>query len=235
MSACYDASALQHALATKEEFLPLGPETRAHVCLRPTVYASPYRNARPVIVFDVLFRLLRHLYGDTHVTYVPNIRTSRTRSTRARPRRASPSRTDERTAKQYHEDVAALGCLTPTHEPRETDHIAAMIAMNERLIARPCLCGGSHVLYVFLEVRLRQLARRSLDEMIAGARVEVAPYKKNPMDFVLWKPSTRDNPAGIRHGERGPPRLAIECFHSTKSIGFFLYGATSTRAAAIIS
>src|SRR5436309_2122537 len=183
---------------TKEEFSPLDPKhLRMYVC-GPTVYDFAHiGNARPVIVFDVLFRLLRQLYGDAHVTYVRNITDVDDKiNARAAEEGISIRALTERTAQQFHEDVAALGCLPPSHEPRATEHIAAMIAMNERLIATGhAYEAEGHVLYnVSSKPDYGKLARRSLDEMLAGARVEVAPYKKNPMDFVLWKPSTEDQP-----------------------------------------
>ena len=200
---------------TKEEFVPLDPKhVRMYVC-GPTVYDFAHiGNARPVIVFDVLFRLLRHLYGDAHVTYVRNITDVEDKiNARAAEEGISIRELTERTAKQFHEDVAALGCLAPTHEPRATDHIAAMIAMNERLIAAGhAYVAEGHVLYdVSSKPDYGKLARRSLDEMIAGARVEVAPYKKNPMDFVLWKPSTPEQPGWDSPWGRGRPGWHIEC------------------------
>src|SRR6266567_9474475 len=130
---------------TKEDFVPLDPKrVRIYVC-GPTVYDFAHiGNARPVIVFDVLFRLLRHLYGDTHVTYVRNItdvddrineRAAQIAAEHNIPVELARAELTEKTANQFHEDVAALGCFAPTHEPRATDHIAAMIAMNERLTA----------------------------------------------------------------------------------------------------
>src|SRR5258706_4771009 len=200
---------------TKEDFVPLDPKrVRIYVC-GPTVYDFAHiGNARPVIVFDVLFRLLRHLYGDAHVTYVRNITDVEDKiNTRAAEEGISIRELTERTAKQYHEDVAALGCLAPTHEPRATEHIAAMIAMNERLIAvGHAYVAEGHVLYdISSKPDYGKLARRSLDEMLAGARVEVAPYKKNPMDFVLWKPSTPEQPGWDSSWGRGRPGWHIEC------------------------
>src|SRR5712675_327091 len=202
---------------TKEKrvFTPLDPyDVRMYVC-GPTVYDFAHiGNARPVIVFDVLFRLLRHLYGEAHVTYVRNITDVEDKiNARAAEEGISIRELTERTAKQYHEDVAALGALPPTHEPRATDHIAAMIAMNERLIAAGhAYEAEGHVLYdVSSKPDYGKLARRSLDEMIAGARVEVAPYKKNPMDFVLWKPSTPEQPGWDSPWGRGRPGWHIEC------------------------
>jgi len=200
---------------TKEDFVPLDPKNvRMYVC-GPTVYDFAHiGNARPVIVFDVLFRLLRHLYGDSHVTYVRNITDVDDKiNARAADEGVSIRELTERTAEQFHEDVAALECLPPTHEPRATEHIAEMIAMNERLIAAGhAYAAQGHVLYdVSSKPDYGKLARRSLDEMIAGARVEVAPYKKNPMDFVLWKPSAPEQPGWDSPWGRGRPGWHLEC------------------------
>jgi cysteinyl-tRNA synthetase len=208
----------------KEPFQPLDEgNVRMYVC-GPTVYDFAHiGNARPVIVFDVLFRLLRHLYGPEHVTYVRNI-TDVDDKINARAAQDYPDlplneairRVTEKTEKQFHEDVAALGCLPPTVEPRATEHIAAMTAMIEMLVERACAyVAEDHVLFdVAAMPDYGELSGRSLDEMIAGARVEVAPYKRDPMDFVLWKPSkpgepSWPSPAGIN--VPGRPGWHIEC------------------------
>ena len=178
---------------TKDDFAPLDAKNvRMYVC-GPTVYDFAHiGNARPAIVFDVLFRLLRHVYGDAHVTYVRNITDVDDKiNARAAERGIAIRELTEETARIYDEDVAALGCLPPTVTPRATEHIAQMIAMIEQLIAAGhAYAAEGHVLFdVSSKPDYGKLARRSLDEMIAGARVEVAPYKKDAMDFVLWKPS----------------------------------------------
>ena len=211
---------------TKEDFVPLDEKNvRMYVC-GPTVYDFAHiGNARPAIVFDVLFRLLRHTYGDAHVTYVRNITDVDDKiNARAAEEGISIREVTERTAKQYHEDVDALGCLRPTHEPRATEYIAAMIAMNERLIANGhAYAAEGHVLFdVSSKADYGKLARRSLDEMIAGARVEVAPYKRNAMDFVLWKPSTPEQPGWESPWGRGRPGWHIEC----SAMGETLLGET---------
>jgi cysteinyl-tRNA synthetase len=200
---------------TKEEFRPLDPKNvRMYVC-GPTVYDFAHiGNARPVIVFDVLFRLLRHLYGADHVTYVRNITDVDDKiNARAAEEGVSIREVTERTAKQYFEDVAALGALPPTHQPRATEYVRQMIAMIEKLIASGnAYPAEGHVLYdVSSKPDYGKLARRSLDEMIAGARVEVAPYKKNPMDFVLWKPSKQGEPSWPSPWSNGRPGWHIEC------------------------
>ena len=200
---------------TKEDFAPLDAKNvRMYVC-GPTVYDFAHiGNARPAIVFDVLFRLLRHVYGEQRVTYVRNITDVDDKiNARAAAENISIRELTEKTAKQYHDDVAALGCLPPTHAPRATDHIGAMISMIERLVvAGHAYAAEGHVLYDVSSKRdYGKLARRSLDEMLAGARVEVAPYKKNPMDFVLWKPSDASLPGWDSPWGRGRPGWHIEC------------------------
>ena len=202
---------------------------RLYVC-GPTVYDFAHiGNARPVIVFDVLFRLLRHLYGEGHVIYVRNI-TDVEDKINARAERDFPdlplneaiAKVTEATERQFHEDVGALGALAPTHEPRATQYIDTMRVMIERLIARGvAYVAEDHVLFspnamdaLPWAPRYGTLAHRSLDEMLAGARVDVAPYKRDPMDFVLWKPSKPNepgwpSPGGI--GALGRPGWHIEC------------------------
>ncbi len=200
---------------TKDEFEPLDEKNvRMYVC-GPTVYDFAHiGNARPVIVFDVLFRLLRHIYGDSHVTYVRNITDVDDKiNARAAEEGISIRDLTERTATQFFEDIAALGCLPPTHQPRATDHVTHMIAMIERLIAAGfAYAAEGHVLFdVGSKPDYGKLARRSLDEMIAGARVEVAPYKRNAMDFVLWKPSKANEPSWPSPWSNGRPGWHIEC------------------------
>jgi cysteinyl-tRNA synthetase len=200
---------------TKDVFAPLDAKNvRMYVC-GPTVYDFAHiGNARPVIVFDVLFRLLRHIYGDAHVTYVRNITDVDDKiNARAAERGISIRALTEETARQYEEDVAALGNLPPTVTPRATEHIAQMIAIIKQLIAAGhAYEADGHVLFdVSSKADYGKLSRRSLNEMIAGARVEVAPYKKNPMDFVLWKPSEAALPGWDSPWGRGRPGWHIEC------------------------
>jgi cysteinyl-tRNA synthetase len=208
---------------TKEPFAPLKPENvRLYVC-GPTVYDFAHiGNARPVIVFDVLFRLLRHIYGEAHVTYVRNI-TDIDDKINARAKERLGDRNvpildvvrelTVETARIYDEDVAALGCLPPTEEPRATKHVPQMVAMIETLIANGhAYEAEGHVLFdVSSKPDYGKLSRRSLDEMVAGARVEVAPYKRNAMDFVLWKPSDAETPGWDSPWGRGRPGWHIEC------------------------
>jgi cysteinyl-tRNA synthetase len=200
---------------TKEDFAPLDPRNvRMYVC-GPTVYDFAHiGNARPSIVFDVLFRLLRHEYGDAHVTYVRNVTDVDDKiNARAAERGISIRELTEETARIYDEDMAALNCLAPTIAPRATDHIAEMVAMIKTLVADGhAYVAEGHVLFdVSSKPDYGKLSRRSLDEMLAGARVEVAPYKKNPMDFVLWKPSEPPLPGWESPWGRGRPGWHIEC------------------------
>ncbi len=199
----------------KERFEPLNPAlVRMYVC-GPTVYDYAHiGNARPIIVFDVLFRLLRHLYGPEHVKYVRNITDVDDKiNARAAEEGVPISEVTARTIRQFHEDISALNVLPPSVEPRATEHIAAMQEMIEKLIERGCAyVAEGHVLYdVTADPDYGILSKRTLDEMIAGARVEVAPYKKNPMDFVLWKPSKEGEPAWDSPWGPGRPGWHIEC------------------------
>ncbi len=199
----------------KEDFTPLEREgVRIYVC-GPTVYDLAHiGNARPIIVFDVLFRLLRHLYGEEHVTYVRNVTDIDDKINARAAERGIPIRqlTDE-TFADFKKDISPLGCLEPTLEPRATEYVPAMVAIIEKLIARNhAYIADGHVLFHVPSMPdYGSLSRRSLDEMIAGARVDVAPYKKDPMDFVLWKPSTSELPGWDSPWGRGRPGWHIEC------------------------
>jgi len=214
----------------KDVFRPVDAQNvRMYVC-GPTVYDFAHiGNARPAIVFDTLFRLLRQVFGADHVVYARNItdvddkiNARALRDYPDEPLNASIRRVTELTERQYREDVTSLGCLTPTHEPRATEHIEPMIGIVERLVARGvAYVAEDHVLFSPSAMdslpgapRYGSLARRSLDEMLAGARVDVAPYKRDPMDFVLWKPSKPGepgwpSPCGI--SSLGRPGWHIEC------------------------
>ena len=183
----------------KRAFAPLDPaNVRMYVC-GPTVYDYAHiGNARPVIVFDVLYRLLRHLYGPEHVKYVRNITDVDDKiNARAAERGISIRELTEETYANFKSDVQALGCMPPTVEPRATEHIEEMKTLIERLVREGhAYVAEGHVLFNVPSMPdYGQLSKRPLDEMIAGARVEVAPYKKDAQDFVLWKPSKPGDPA----------------------------------------
>jgi len=206
----------------KEDFKPLDPEkdVRMYVC-GPTVYDFAHiGNARPVIVFDVLYRLLRHLYGPENVTYARNITDVDDKINARAAEEGVPIRElTERTTAQFHADMAALGCLPPDYEPRATDYVRRdngvpdMIGMIQQLIDKGCAYEAEgHVLFdVSAWPAYGSLSRRPLDEMRAGARVEVAPYKRGPMDFVLWKPSKVGEPGWESPWGWGRPGWHLEC------------------------
>ena len=200
---------------SKEVFTPLDPNNvRMYVC-GPTVYDYAHiGNARPLIVFDVLFRLLRHIYGPEHVRYVRNITDVDDKiNARAAERGITIRELTEETNRIFQENVKALGCLEPTVQPRATEHIAEMIAIVEKLIASGhAYAADGHVLFdVPSMADYGRLSRRSLDEMLAGARVDVAPYKRGEMDFVLWKPSKESEPGWESPWGYGRPGWHLEC------------------------
>lgn len=206
----------------KRDFEPIdASNVRLYVC-GPTVYDRAHiGNARPVVVFDLLFRLLRHVYGEKHVTYVRNITdvddkiNARAVETLREGETLNQAirRITEITAGWYQEDMAALGALMPSAQPRATEHIDGMIKLAERLIENgSAYAAEGHVLFSVSSFDgYGQLAKRSLEDMQAGARVEVAPYKRDPMDFVLWKPSSEDEPGWESPWGKGRPGWHIEC------------------------
>ncbi len=205
----------------KSDFTPIEPQNvRMYVC-GPTVYDFAHiGNARPVIVFDVLYRLLRHVYGESHVTYARNI-TDVDDKINARALRDFPKlplndairAVTEKTETQFLDDAKALGSLEPTHQPRATDNILQMIEIIEALIAK----GHAYVAEgeVLFDTRSMadygQLSKRNLDEQQAGARIAVEAHKKNPGDFVLWKLSSDEEPGWESPWGRGRPGWHIEC------------------------
>jgi cysteinyl-tRNA synthetase len=227
----------------KEDFVPIDAENvRMYVC-GPTVYDFAHiGNARPAIVFDVLFRLLRHLYGPDHVAYVRNI-TDVDDKINARAARDFPDlplndairRVTETTNNQYQQDVAALGCLEPTFQPRATDFVlprpdgkADMATLIQRLIERGHAyeAKGEILFDTSSMADYGQLSKRNLDEQQAGARVAVEAHKKNPQDFVLWKESSAEEPGwdasftlpgGRSVTIRGRPGWHIECSAMAKA------------------
>ena len=199
----------------KRAFVPIDPDhVRVYAC-GPTVYDFAHiGNARPAIVFDVLFRLLRHRYGEAHAAYVRNITDVDDKINARAAEEGVPIRElTERTLAQYHADLDALGCLRPTHEPRATEHVGAMLDMIGRLIERGhAYEAEGHVLFDVASMPgYGRLSRRTQDELEAGARVEVAPYKRNPSDFVLWKPSKPGEPSWPSSYGDGRPGWHIEC------------------------
>ena len=211
---------------SKVDFLPIDPaNVRMYVC-GPTVYDFAHiGNARPAIVFDVLYRLLRHLYGEKHVTYVRNItdvddkiNTRAARDFPGLPLNEAIRRVTETTATQYQADTRALGCLDPDEQPRATDNIAQMIEVIEKLITRDhaYVAAGEVLFEVSSMPDYGQLSNRKLDEQQAGARVAVEAHKRNPADFVLWKLSSESEPGWESPWGRGRPGWHIECSAMSK-------------------
>ncbi|MBT9384276.1 cysteine--tRNA ligase [Pseudooceanicola sp. CBS1P-1] len=208
----------------KEIFTPITADNvRMYVC-GPTVYDRAHLgNARPVVVFDTLYRLLRHVYGTDHVTYARNFTDvdDKINATALARKEAGAAGTleeliAERTAETiawYHQDMDALGTLRPDHEPRATAFIGQMVEMISGLVENGhAYEAEGHVLFSVASYKAYgALSGRSVEDMIAGARVEVAPYKRDPMDFVLWKPSSDDLPGWASPWGRGRPGWHIEC------------------------
>jgi cysteinyl-tRNA synthetase len=203
----------------KEDFVPVDPNhVKMYVC-GPTVYDTAHiGNARPVVVFDVLYRLLKTLYPK--VTYVRNITDIDDKIIKAAEiNQESIDVLTMRTTQMYNEDMKALNALAPDITPKATDHVSHMIRMIEKLIdANHAYVAEGHVLYhIASDSDYGCLSRHHLDDMIAGARVEVAPYKKSPADFVLWKPSTSDMPGWESPWGYGRPGWHIECSAMTEA------------------
>ncbi len=210
----------------KGPFTPIDPHNvRMYVC-GPTVYDRAHLgNARPVVVFDVLYRLLRHVYGADHVTYVRNF-TDVDDKINARAAKAGRPISDitNETTQWFLQDMAALGALEPDAMPRATEFVPQMVAMIGALIdSGHAYAAEGHVLFAVDSYGdYGKLSGRSVKDMIAGARVEVAPYKRNPMDFVLWKPSSDDLPGWESPWGRGRPGWHIEC----SAMSYELLGAS---------
>jgi len=199
----------------KREFVPGDPERITLYVCGPTVYNRAHiGNARPAIVFDTLARLLRHVYGADSVVHAANVTDIEDKIMAAAAAENVPIDViTERYSRFYFEDLAALGVPRPDVVPLATQTIPEMIAMIERLIAAGhAYAAEGHVLFdVPSWPDYGKLSRRPMDEMIAGARVDVAPYKRSPADFVLWKPSSADQPGWDSPWGRGRPGWHIEC------------------------
>ena len=204
----------------KEPFEPIDPShVRLYVC-GPTVYDYVHiGNARPVVAFDTLYRLLKRHYP--RVTYVRNITDIDDRIiARAADNKESIAALTGRTGSAYQGDMGRLGALSPDHEPRATQYVAEMIALIARLVERGhAYAAEGHVLFSVPSMPdYGRLSRRTRDELVAGARVEVAPYKRDPADFVLWKPSTEAQPGWASPWGRGRPGWHIECSAMSRSL-----------------
>jgi cysteinyl-tRNA synthetase len=197
----------------KERFEPMDPDRVTMYVCGPTVYNYIHiGNGRPAVVFDTFFRVLRTLYEN--VIYARNITDIDDKIMEAAKEEGTDIGTiTDRYTRAYHEDVAALGTLEPTIEPKATDHLPQMIAMMETLIEKGhAYASEKHVLFAVESMpEYGQLSHRNLDDMLAGARVEVASYKRHPGDFVLWKPSSDDEPGWDSPWGRGRPGWHTEC------------------------
>ena len=206
----------------KEVFKPIDAKNvRMYVC-GPTVYDRAHiGNARPVVVFDILYRLLRHKYGVTFVSYARNFTDVDDKiNVKAISTGRSIREITDETIGWYNKDMAALGALEPNYTPRATEYISEMIEMIKELIKKGhAYSSKDHVLFdVNSYEAYGMLSGRSVDDMIAGARVEVAPYKRNPMDFVLWKPSNNEQPGWESPWGFGRPGWHIECSAMARSL-----------------
>ena len=200
---------------TKEAFKPIDDKNiRMYVC-GPTVYDRAHiGNARPVVVFDILYRLLRYTYGTDFVSYARNFTDVDDKiNVKSISTGRSIREITNETIKWYIEDMTALGALEPDHAPRATEYISEMIEMSSELIEKGhAYVADGHVLFdVSSYESYGELSGRSVEDMIAGARVEIAPYKRNPMDFVLWKPSNSEQPGWESPWGFGRPGWHIEC------------------------
>jgi cysteinyl-tRNA synthetase len=206
----------------KEEFKPLDPANiRLYFC-GPTVYNYAHiGNARGPVVYGLLTRVLRHQYGDGHVTYVSNITDIDDKIMEAARQTGEEMQTlTEKFARIYNEDMAALGVCPPDVQPRATQYIPQMIGMISKLIEKGhAYAAEDHVLFDVPSMPdYGRLSGKKRDDLVAGARVEVAPYKKDPADFILWKPSTPDQPGWDSPWGRGRPGWHLECSAMNESI-----------------
>jgi len=204
----------------KQQFDPIEKNNvRMYVC-GPTVYDLAHiGNARPVIVFDVLFRILQKIYGEKHVCYVRNITDIDDKIiTAANQKKISTNKLTENTISFFHEDIKSLNVLEPNFEPKATETISEMISMITDLIRKEFAYEIEN--HVFFDTNQSKeygkLSKRTLDDMIVGSRVEISPHKKNPYDFVLWKPSKNGEPGWDSPWGFGRPGWHIECSAMTK-------------------
>lgn len=205
---------LYNSLTNKlEKFEPIDPNNVRMYACGPTVYSSPHiGNARPLVVFDVLFRLLKKIYGD--VTYVRNLTDVDDKiNKRAFERNISIKELTDEVIAEFHKSTNQLNVLPPTHEPRATFHIKEMLDIIDLLIKNEfAYVVEGHVLFRVKKLdNYGQLSKRSVEDMIPGSRVEVAPYKEDPLDFVLWKPSKENEPSWDSPFGKGRPGWHIEC------------------------
>jgi len=199
----------------KEKFVPINNNKVGIYVCGPTVYDFPHiGNARPLVVFDVLFRLLQSLYGKKKVTYVRNITDIDDKIIESsKKNKKSVKELTESITKSFHEDCRYLNCLNPTFEPKATEHIKGMIDMITNLLKNKHAYENEKHVYFSVSSfkKYGKLSNKKSDQLVAGSRVEVSKYKKNPLDFVLWKPSEENDPAWDSPWGRGRPGWHLEC------------------------
>jgi len=199
----------------KEKFVPINNNKVGMYVCGPTVYDFPHiGNARPLVVFDVLFRLLQSLYGKKKVTYVRNITDIDDKIIESsKKNKKSVKELTESITKSFHEDCRYLNCLNPTFEPKATEHIKGMIDMITNLLKNKHAYENEKHVYFSVSSfkKYGKLSNKKSDQLVAGSRVEVSKYKKNPLDFVLWKPSEENDPAWDSPWGRGRPGWHLEC------------------------
>jgi len=199
----------------KEKFIPLSNNKVGMYVCGPTVYDFPHiGNARPLVVFDVLFRLLQNLYGKNKVTYVRNITDIDDKIIESsKKKNKSINELTESVTKKFHEDCRYLNCLNPTFEPKATDHIQGMINMVSNLLKNKHAYENEKHVYFSVSSfkKYGKLSNKNSEQLVAGSRVEVSKYKKDPLDFVLWKPADKDDPGWDSPWGRGRPGWHLEC------------------------
>ena len=216
---------------TKEKFIPINNNKIGMYVCGPTVYDFPHiGNARPLVVFDVLFRLLQNLYGKTKVTYVRNITDIDDKIIESsKKNKISIKDLTENITKSFHEDCKYLNCLNPTFEPKATEHIKEMINMVSNLLKNNhAYENKKHVYFSVSSFKnYGKLSNKNSEQLMSGSRVEISKYKKDPLDFVLWKPSEENDPGWDSPWGRGRPGWHLECsVMSEKFLGkrFDLHG-----------
>jgi len=199
----------------REKFTPINNNKIGMYVCGPTVYDFPHiGNARPLVVFDVLFRLLRNLYGKNKVTYVRNITDIDDKIIEAsQKKQKNIKELTETITKSFHEDCNYLNCLNPTYEPKATEHIKEMINMVSNLLKNNHAYENERHVYFSVSSfkNYGKLSNKNSEQLVAGSRVEISKYKKNPLDFVLWKPSEENDPGWDSPWGRGRPGWHLEC------------------------
>ena len=199
----------------KEKFAPIDINKVGMYVCGPTVYDFPHiGNARPLVIFDVLFRLLKKIYGKNKITYVRNITDVDDKIIESSKRnKKSINELTKIITKSFHEDCKYLNCLEPSFEPKATEHIQEMISMVTNLLKKKHAYENEKHVYFSVSSfkKYGRLSNKNSDQLVAGSRVEVSKYKKDPLDFVLWKPSDENDPGWDSPWGRGRPGWHLEC------------------------